>query len=552
MEVPLSLQPADERTIPEETVRVARAAFPKGSVYMRMRDVLGPIYTDSAFAPLFPSRGQPAESPARLALVTILQFAEGLSDRQAADAVRSRIDWKYALALELTDPGFDASVLSEFRDRLLTGDPTQLLFERMLEQLRAQRLLKERGRARTDSTHILAAIRTLNRLECVGETLRHALDTLATVAPDWLRSWVPSAWFDRYGRRFEEYRLPPGKAERYALAEQMGADGATLLTALHAPDAPDWLWRIPAVETLRRVWMQQFVVRADQLRWRTAEELPPSALLIRSPYDVEARYGKKRQTEWTGYKVHLTETCDADLPSLITNVETTDATITDYEMTPVIHGHLAQRDLLPGAHLVDTGYMSADHLVTSGEQGIDLVGPVSEELSWQAQAKEGFESTAFVIDWDAQQARCPQGQLSQKWQVRTVRRTTLLHFRFSRTACRACPVRAKCTRSAGLPRALTIYPRAAFEALQAARHRQQSEEFWQRYARRAGMEGTMAQGNARADLRRARFIGLAKTHLQHLCTALGLNILRIGAWLADVKPHTTRRSPFAALAPAMA
>jgi transposase len=552
MEVPMSLHPADEWMIPEQTRRVAHAAFPKGSVYLRMRDALGMIYTDEAFAALFPRRGQPAESPARLALVTIMQFAEGLSDRQAADAVRSRIDWKYALGLELTDPGFDASVLSEFRSRLLTGDATQLLFERMLERLRTCGLLKQRGWARTDSTHILAAIRALNRLECVGETLRHALNTLATVAPDWLRSWAPNAWYDRYGRRFEEYRLPPGKAERYALAEQIGADGQALLAALHRSDAPEWLRRIPAVETLRQVWKQQFVLRDGRLAWRTAPELPPASALIRSPYDVEARYGKKRQTEWTGYKVHLTETCDDEFPSLIINVETTDATVTDYEMTPVVQRHLADRDHLPSEHLVDTGYMSAVHLVTSAEQGIDLLGPVAPEKSWQVQAKAGFDSAAFVIDWEAQQARCPQGHLSQKWQVRAGPQSPVLHFRFSRTDCGSCPVRTKCTRSATLPRALTIYPQAAFEALHAARQRQQREEFWQRYARRAGIEGTMAQGNARADLRRARFIGRDKTHLQHVCTALGLNVLRLGAWLADVQPHTTRRSPFAALAPAAA
>jgi transposase len=548
----MSLQPVDERCIPEETVRVARAAFPKGSTYMRMRDALGPIYADQAFAPLFPAEGQPAESPARLALVTIMQFAEGLADRQAADAVRSRIDWKYALALELTDPGFDASVLSEFRDRLLGGDPTALLFDRMLEVLRAQKLLKERGRARTDSTHILAAIRTLNRLECIGETLRQALNVLATVAPNWLRSWVPSVWFDRYGHRFEEYRLPAGKAERYALAAQMGVDGVTLLTTLHAPDAPSWLWQIPAVETLRQVWVQQFVVRDATLQWRTAEELPPSTLLIRSPYDVEARDAKERQTEWTGYKVHLTATCAAELPSLITNVETSAAPTTDYEMTPVIHAHLAQRHLVPGEHYLDTGYMSAPHLVTSAEQGIVLVGPVPAEKSWQAQAGEGFDSSAFVIDWEAQQARCPQGQLSQKWQVQTGLHSPVLHFRFSRTACHACPVRSKCTQSATLPRSLTIYPQRMFEALQAARQRQKTEEFRQQYARRAGVEGTMAQANARADLRRARYIGRAKTHLQHLCSALGLNVLRLGAWLADAKPHTTRPTAFAALAAARA
>jgi transposase len=547
----MSLQPIADQLIPDDTARVAYAAFPKGSVYMRMRDALGPIYRDSAFASLFPSQGQPAESPARLALITIMQFAEGLADRQAADAVRSRIDWKYALGLELTDPGFDASILSEFRDRLLTGDPTQLLLERMLEVLRAQGFLKERGRVRTDSTHVLAAIHVLSRLECVGETLRHALDALASVAPDWLQQWVPGSWFGRYGRRFDNYRLPSGKAERVALAEQIGADGSALLTALHEPAAPAWLWHVPAVETLRRVWLQQFVVREEHLRWRTAEELPPSALVIRSPYDVDARYSQKRQTAWTGYKAHLTETCDPDLPSLITNVETTDATVTDYEMTPVIHEHLAQRDLLPGEHLLDSGYMTADHLVSSKEQGIDLVGPVADDPSWQAQAREGFESSAFVIDWQAQQARCPQGHLSQKWQVRNEPRGPVVHFRFSRTACAACPVQVNCTHAKTTPRAVTVHLQPAFAALQEARQRQKTEEFWQQYARRAGVEGLMAQSNARADLRHARYIGLAKTHLQHLCTALALNILRLGAWLADVRPHTTHPSRFAALAPAL-
>ena len=148
-----------------------------------------------------------------------MQFAEELSDVQAADAVRARIDWKYALALDLTDPGFDASVLSEVRQRLITGHAELLLFETMLTLFRDQGLLKAKGRQRTDSTHVLAAIQTLNRLECVGETLRHALNVLASAAPAWLQSWVPAVWFDRYGRRFAEYRLPPEKPARYALAE---------------------------------------------------------------------------------------------------------------------------------------------------------------------------------------------------------------------------------------------------------------------------------------------------------------------------------------------
>ena len=324
--------------IPEETARVARAAFPKGNPYIRMRDTRGPLYTNPDFSALFPKDGQPAEAPAQLALITIMQFAEGLSDTQAADAVRGRIDWKYALALELTDSGFDASVLSEFRTRLIAGHAEAQLFETMLTLFREQGLLKARGRQRTDSTHVLAAIQTLNRLECIGETLRHALNRLATVAPEWLQTWVPSVWFERYSRRFEEYRLPPGKGERYTLAEEIGADGRRLLVAIYDPAAPNWLRELPAAQILRQVWVQQFyAANADgRVRWRTAEDLPPAPLLISSPYDPDARYGKKRATQWTGYKVHLSETCDDETPNLLTDITTTPATTTDFAALPEI------------------------------------------------------------------------------------------------------------------------------------------------------------------------------------------------------------------------
>lgn len=515
---------------------------------MRMRDELGPIFTDEQFAELFSNRGQPAESPACLALTTVMQFAEGLSDRQAANAVRGRIDWKYALGLEVTDPGFDDSVLSEFRTRLVEGNAELLLFETMLTCLRDKGLLKVRGRMRTDSTHILADVRTLSRLECIGETLRQALNVVATIAPDWLRGWVPIEWYDHYSRRFEDYRLPKSRDERYALGEQIGRDGLFLWEQLGSCPELKPLRDLPALETLRQVWLQQFMLQDGQLKWRSADDLPPASLLIVSPFDAEARFSKKRKTEWTGYKVHLTESCDEELPHLIVNVETTPATTTDYEMTPEIHAHLAERDLLPGEHLLDTGYMSADNLVDGQKQDIDLIGPVSKDPSWQAQAGEGFDSAAFFIHWEKKQATCPQGHPSRKWSVLQQKNTTVYNFSFHKKDCGNCLVRAKCTQSATLPRALTIQPQAGYEALREARQRQKEERFWEQYAKRAGMEGTISQGVAIADLRRARYIGLLKTSLQHLLTALGMNILRLGAWWAEVPQAQTRTSPFARLA----
>src|SRR5215813_10882152 len=226
----MSLHAQPFTAVPAETARVARASFPRGNIYMRLRDEIGAIYEDTAFASLFSTRGQPAEAPGRLALVTIMQYAEGLSDRQAADAVRSRIDWKYALNLELTDPGFDSTVLCEFRARLIAGNAEQLLLDALLQRCRERQLLKARGRQRTDSTHVLGAIRALNRLECVGETLRHALNSLAVVAPEWLRGQSHSEWLDRYGSRVAGGHLR-GRGTRVAARGARGPHTATRLGA---------------------------------------------------------------------------------------------------------------------------------------------------------------------------------------------------------------------------------------------------------------------------------------------------------------------------------
>jgi transposase len=316
--------------IPAETARVAHAAFPKGTLCLQIRDTLGPLYADAQFAALFSPTGQPAEAPARLALVLILQCAENLSDRQAADAVRGRIDWKYALGLELTDPGFDASVLSEFRTRLVHGGAEAFLLEPLLRQLEAHDLLKARGTQRTDSTHILAAIRTLNRLELVGEAMRYALNRLAVAAPAWLQAHLHPTWGERYGHRVENYRLPKAETERQQLAAAIGADGFTLLRAAYAPEAPPAVREAPAVEVLRQIWVQQYYGPDDPPRWRQEPDVPPAAQLIHSPYDLDARYSLQHGSAWVGYKAHATETCDDDTPHVITHVETTPATRPKY------------------------------------------------------------------------------------------------------------------------------------------------------------------------------------------------------------------------------
>ena len=279
----MSLKPDPIPPIPAETARIAHAAFPHGNVFMQIRDELGPLYADDLFTDLFPERGQPAASPWRLALVTVMQFMENLTDRQAADAVRSRLDWKYTLSLEVTDAGWDHTVLSEFRTRLVAHTAEERLFTVILDLCRERGWLKGRGKQRTDSTHVLAKVRALNRLECVGQTLAHTLNVLALVAPDWVRDHAEPAWAERYAHRIEEYRLPKGKDERVAYANRIGDDGWHLLELLDAFPTPAWLQDLPAVQTLRWIWEQQYEPQEAGGRWCETDEQIPPGQQVRSP-----------------------------------------------------------------------------------------------------------------------------------------------------------------------------------------------------------------------------------------------------------------------------
>jgi transposase len=547
----MTLHAFDHRAIPEETARVAKAAFPKGNPYMKMRDELGVLYQDSEFADLFPTTGQSALSPGQLALTTVMQFAEGLSDRQAADAVRGRIDWKYALNMELTDPGFDHTVLSEFRGRLIEGGAEERLLDDMLVKFKEKGWLKSRGQQRTDATHVLGAVRQLNRLECVGETMRQALEALTEAAPDWLLSQVTGDWFDRYGPRFESYRLPKEKQEKEALQIQIGADGWHLLTAIYDAQAPAALRTLLEVEIMRQIWIQQYYVENGQLKWREQDNLPPNSRLVQSPYDLEVRNRTKRSLNWTGYTVHLTETCDDDSPHLIVNLETTPATQADVKVLPQVHTHLADKGLLPGEHLVDTGYVDGQQLHTSQhDYGVDLFGPVPPNSSWQAKAGQGFDLPCFAIDWQAQTVTCPQGRVSQSWQPgQDPHGNEIIKVQFGHSDCRACDCRDQCTKSKTSPRGLQFKPQLEYEALQVARQRQETVQFKQTYKKRAGVEGTISQGTRSFDLRRSRYVGLAKTHLQHVAIAAAMNFSRVWAWLEQRPKAQTRRSKFLALAP---
>lgn len=394
----------------------------------------------------------------------------------------------------MTDAGFHYSVLSEFRSRLLAENAEGRLLEVLLTHFKARGWLTERQRQRTDSTNIVAAVRSFNRLELVERTLQNALNALADVAPGWLLTQISPEWFDRYIQPLDDYWLPKEKAERLALAEQIGKDGQHLLSSIAQSEQAEQLAQVPAVVMVRQIWEQQYNLEACPVQWRSAKKLPPSAERIASPHGPQARSSTKRSVTWVGYKVHLTETCDEASPHLITHVETAPATEGDSFALPRIHEALARRELLPGEYIVDTTYGSADLRSTSQvAYGVTLVCPVYPDMSWQSQEGGAFPLSDFQIDWEAQAVTCPQGKISRQWKSEHGPRDKhAIQVKFSKADCLACSVRARCSRNVRGLRELTLHPREAHLALQAARKWQTTPDFKDCYDKRAGVEGTVS------------------------------------------------------------
>jgi transposase len=551
----MSMKPHGLEPIPDETRLLVQRLCPKGTLVTQLRDALGPIYSDEPFAYLFPTRGRPAEAPWRLALVTVLQAIEGLTDRQAAEAVQTRIDWLYALALPLDEPSFDYSILTDFRQRLLTAQAQDLILEPILQLSRERGWLKARGKQRTDATAVLARVRALSSLESVGESMRAALNALAEQEPDWLRAHLNPAWDERYVHRFELARFPKAETERKLLREQVGQDVAQLLAFLDRaePQTPQSLRSLPAITLLRQVFAQHYEQEDQQVHWRDGPAVSNEDRVV-SPYDAQARSSRKRDTIWLGYKVHLTETCDQDAacPHLITHVETTPATLPDTEVLAPIAEQLRAKDLAPAEHYVDQGYPSGPELVRQARLGTQIIGPVGQDTSWQQREQTGYALDDFALDWPGQVATCPQGQQSVGWTQPPDRRgQPTVVVRFATATCRSCPVRAQCTHGQG-GRTLTLTPPEVRAALLERREVQHTPAFVQQYGLRAGIEGTLSQAVRTTRLRRTPYRGLSKTHLHHVAIAAGLNLKRIvGHLQAQSLGKPTRparpKSPFARL-----
>jgi transposase len=578
MEFVVSVQPQPwPEPVPEIAAAIRAMYGGKREVPLpvRVRDQLGELFADAEFVGAFGRRGKPGWSPGRLALVTVLQKAEHLTDRQAADEVRANLSWKYALGLELADPGFDHTVLSEFRARVVEHGLEERALDLLLAVLVKKDLLAAGGKQRTDSTHIIAAVRDLNRLELVGESVRAALEALVVAAPGWVDQVlaVPD-WSRRYRERVDTWRMPSSQTKKTELALNYGKDGFTLLQAVHADHSPDWLRELPAVQVLRTVLLQNYtrtiasngreVVKRRESATEDGGGLPPGSQRLTSPYDTDARWSAKRDTFWNGFKLHISETCRtpapgtdrkerAPRPNLITNVATTDATVPDSKALPGIHRSLDRRGLLPGQHYLDSGYPSAELIVGSLKTyGIALITPVLLNHSPQAKAQGGFATHDFTIDWDQEEAVCPAGKASATWNpvVQAGVPKTVVTFRAA--DCIPCPFKDQCTSAKSNRRQISLHPREMAEALTQARAEQETKDWQQDYALRAGVEGTIRQATAVTGIRRARYRGLSKTHLDHVFSAVALNLIRLDAWWNGHPLDRARTSHLARLELALA
>lgn len=528
--------------IPAETVRQAKRNFPKGHPYIAFADAFGPVYTHEKFAPLFGPLGQGAISPILLALVCILQSAENLSDRAAADKVRDSVLWKYVLHLPLDHEGFDHSVLSEFRDRLLRNGLETILLEELV-RLAAEKGVLKTKKQRTDSTFVLSAARTLSRVELLHETFRMALEVLAGAAPDWLRTILKPEWFDRYEKLGFSNWLPRKEAERIEFAIVIGQDGFYLLDEIDKADRR-WLKEMSDIQTLRRVWEEQFHNDRRKLRLKTNDELKPSAERIATPHDTDARFSVKRDVHCTGYKQHVTETYGPGAPRLITNVETTVATTADSVMLPSINRNLMKKGLKPGIHLTDAGYHTEEAIQLARKKGIDVIAPEKNNRGWQAGG--AYDIAQFSIDFKSRTATCPQGKRSEYWRDRADR--NVHHISFAKEDCSKCPVKLECTKAPS--RSIEIKERSVFRSAAKQKARWLNGEVTTEYANRAGIEGTQARLTGELGGRRSPYFGLPKTRLRNLVLGAALNFLRLGEWFFGTPLTSSRTSKFQKLAAA--
>jgi transposase len=489
------------------------------------------------------NNGRPAEEPVRMLGVLILQFMERMPDRQAAEVMTYDLRWKIALGLRADATGCHPTSLVKFRNRLLRHGLENLGFDGVLEAMRQAGYLPKKGRQRLDSTHILGLVSDMSRLECLRETLRLAIQALATVEA-LARPEAWTLWFERYVESQVDYRTPLPALK--AKMDQAGRDAQELLAWVEA-------LRLPApvqetVDLLRRVFAENFEVQDLGPVQRPAQ--PPGA--VHNPHDPEAQWCKKstiKHREWVGYKVQIAETvgettCRRGEPTaaVLTAVVTQPATSSDKAALGAVEtAWEATEQAKPESLYVDAGYTSGEEIARAQAEGRTLHGPV------QPPPHRGgrFGSDAFDVQVESRTAICPAGCASTQCSSLTEASTGRVAYRFEwSTACRSCALRSGCVAPDQPHRTLTVGEHHTL--IQTRRRAMKTEAFAHDMQRRNGIEGTISELVRAYRLRRARYRGLFKMRLQTFLIAAACNLRRWCrrlAWLRAGGPTATGRFP---------
>lgn len=514
-----------QESIPGETARIGQAILKEGSPYRLIGDDIHEILTIEDFVHLYSTDGRGAVCPLILSLVTLFQFVENLPDREAAEAAVVRLDWKYALHVPVEWLGFHYSTLCNYRKRLIAHGEERLLFDKVLNWAVSRGFLKKKSKQRTDSTHVLGKVATLSRLELLWETLRMALKALQQSSSEWYQRTVPGVYDEAYRVRKHDWHL--NQEEVREATKRAGEDGFWLLDRLEESGADD-TQKLSEIETLKKVWEQTFNRSRDEgrggggkVRLRQ-EKRGQGKDRISSPHEPEARWSEKRGKSWTGYKLQVTETVDAEAGcTFLTDVRVTPATTHDSEVTTEIQDQLITQDMAPQELVVDQGYMSGVNMAESQKRGINLLGPLPGDNSGKG---DGYRQQDFEIDWEREVATCPEGHTSTVWRPRLKdNRRPGIYVRFS-SACGDCPAWGVCTTS---KQGRTLFINGHHELMAARRAEQETKAFRQRLKSRSAVEGTISTLVRKHGARRARYRGLGKVNFQALLMGAAVNMKQL-------------------------
>jgi len=504
----------DNVDIPEEIRTWGESHLKSDNLYRVVGEHLYSFIPWDELESMYSNTGRPSVNPIILSLVTIFQYLEDLPDRVAALMVETRLDWKYALHLPLDDSGFHYSDLCNFRKRLLSHGKESLIFDQLLEKIRTLGFLKKHKYQRTDSTHVLAKVCHLSRLENLSEGLRLALNAIEKADAAFYQVKIPAPYSEQWDTRLNDYRMTD--EERKQALERAGQDIRWLLEFLKTNRAS--FLRLPELEVLQTLFQQNFTIHAQAVRLR--KQCANGKEKIQTPHDPEARYSTKRGKSWTGYKTHITETAnDKGEVNFITDVVTTNACERDNETLPQIQENIEKRHLNPEQQYTDKAYITGNNLADSQGNDIKLMGEAS-----QLDNNGLFTADEFSIDYQTKTATCPAGCTSCSWQeFETGKHKGDIQVCFGQQ-CQHCSLKKRCTKN---KRGRFLRLHSHYQLLKERREESKTASFKEAMKRRPPIEGTISEMVRAHGLRRSRYRGILKTHMQNLMTGAALNVKRL-------------------------